>query len=213
MPGLLVLLTALASLPIFFALRVYLLLPSPAAKAQSRARGHTSEMKALLSSLDFERYQPRTYIYCHGDNMSLNAVAEIESQKGSLTHAKAYNLLPLPRARRVGQPALSTSISVIKTLIVTVHHLLVVPLLTRPTEPFADLLIVNGPGTCVVLVVVAWIRRILGLSYTKIIYVESFARVQSLSMSGKLVRPFVDRFLVQWPQASDRKAECKGWLV
>ncbi|ODO11483.1 hypothetical protein I350_00263 [Cryptococcus amylolentus CBS 6273] len=170
-------------------------------------------MKALLSSLDFERYQPRTYIYCHGDNMSLNAVAEIESQKGSLTHAKAYGLLPLPRARHVGQPVLTTSISVIKTLIVTIHHLLVVPLFTRPTEPFADLLIVNGPGTCVVLVVVAWIRRILGLSYTKIIYVESFARVKSLSMSGKLVRPFVDRFLVQWPQASDHKAECKGWLV
>jgi beta-1,4-N-acetylglucosaminyltransferase len=44
--------------------------------------------------------------------------------------------------------------------------------------------------------------QILGLSYTRIIYVESFTRVKSLSLSGKLLRPFVDRFVVQWPDAA-----------
>lgn len=47
--------------------------------------GHTSEMKALLSTLDYERYQPRTYIYCHGDDLSLRSVSDIESKKGALT--------------------------------------------------------------------------------------------------------------------------------
>ncbi|WOO86383.1 UDP-N-acetylglucosamine transferase subunit ALG14 [Vanrija pseudolonga] len=65
--------------------------------------------------------------------------------------------------------------------------------------PWVDVLL-NGPGTAVVLVAVA--RRILGLSYTCIIYVESFARVKTLSLSGKLLRPFVDTFVVQWPDAS-----------
>jgi beta-1,4-N-acetylglucosaminyltransferase len=76
-------------------------------------------------------------------------------------------------------------------------------------------LIVNGPGTCVVLVLVSWIRRILGLDHTRIIYVESFARVKSLSLSGKLVKPFVDTFVVQWPQAGmgGRNVEHKGYLV
>lgn len=33
----------------------------------------------------------------------------------------------------------------------------------------------------------------------KLIYVESFARVSSLSLSGKLLRPIVDDLIVQWP--------------
>jgi hypothetical protein len=32
-----------------------------------------------------------------------------------------------------------------------------------------------------------------GLKSPRLIYVESFARVNSLSLSGKLIRPFVDR--------------------
>jgi beta-1,4-N-acetylglucosaminyltransferase len=41
--------------------------------------GHTAEMKALVSSLDFERYTPRTYVYCHGDEMSLRVISELEN--------------------------------------------------------------------------------------------------------------------------------------
>lgn len=33
---------------------------------------------------------------------------------------------------------------------------------------------------------------------TKIIYIESFARVNNQSLTGKLVYPFADLFLVQW---------------
>lgn len=39
-------------------------------------------MKTLISSLDFARYTPRTYIACHGDEMSLRAIASLESDKG-----------------------------------------------------------------------------------------------------------------------------------
>ena len=41
--------------------------------------GHTAEMKALVSSLDFERYTPRTYVYCHGDEMSVRIISELEA--------------------------------------------------------------------------------------------------------------------------------------
>jgi hypothetical protein len=44
--------------------------------------------------------------------------------------------------------------------------------------------------------------QILGLRHTKIIYVESFARVKSLSLSAKLLRHVVDTFIVQWPEAA-----------
>ena len=45
--------------------------------------GHTAEMKALISSLNFERYTPRTYVYCHGDEMSLRIISELESSSDS----------------------------------------------------------------------------------------------------------------------------------
>ncbi|EAL22510.1 hypothetical protein CNBB3880 [Cryptococcus deneoformans B-3501A] len=207
-------------------LRLIFLQPSKTSRASYRPKdakcslgvflgsgGHTSEMKALLSTLDYERYQPRTYIYCHGDDLSLRAVSDIESSKGGLISSKMYYLLSLPRARRVGQPLLSTMVSVLKTLYIAALRLFLIPLLKNPRRPFVDLLIVNGPGTCVVLVLVSYIRRV-RLEYTRIIYVESFARVKSLSLSGKMIRPLADRFLVQWPDASDSDNVIhKGLLV
>lgn len=71
-----------------------------------------------------------------------------------------YYLLSLPRARRVGQPLLSTMVSVLKTLYIASLRLFLIPLLKNPRRPFVDLLIVNGPGTCVVLVLVSYIRRV-----------------------------------------------------
>lgn len=46
--------------------------------------GHTAEMKALISSLDFNRYTPRTYVYCHGDEISLRIVSELETSSSSV---------------------------------------------------------------------------------------------------------------------------------
>lgn len=45
-------------------------------------------------------------------------------------------------------------------------------------------------------------------------YVESFARVKSLSLSGRLLRYFVDVFVVQWPEAATGEGVTyRGWLV
>jgi len=70
---------------------------------------------------------------------------------------------------------------------------------------------------------------VLGLAGAKLIYVESLARTQRLSLSGVLVRPLVDRFFVQWeglrsklsaqgktsrvPNWLVAEVECEGWLV
>lgn len=51
-------------------------------------------------------------------------------------------------------------LSVLKTLYIATLRLFLIPLLKDPRRPFVDLLIVNGPGTCVVLVVVSYIRRV-----------------------------------------------------
>ncbi|WWC71832.1 uncharacterized protein I206_105791 [Kwoniella pini CBS 10737] len=227
-------LTALVGIAILLVVRIYHILPNEKRQKQARKRlpnetcsiaiflgsgGHTSEMKSLVDTLPFDRYQPRKYIYCHNDEISLRVISSLESQKGDLTNESTYSILPLPRARKVAEPFLSTLISATKTLMISFWYIFFKPFLSNPQKPFTDVLLINGPGTCVILVLISYIRRILGLEYTKIIYVESFARVKSLSLSGKLVKPFVDKFLIQWPEAGMNrqgqigKAECKGWLV
>ncbi|KAI8084320.1 oligosaccharide biosynthesis protein Alg14 like-domain-containing protein [Gilbertella persicaria] len=80
------------------------------------------------------------------------------------------------------------------------------------TVPFS---VVYAIGTSIQVLIQAWPDVIVGLKKIEIIYIESFARVSSLSLTGKLLYPFVDRFLVQWPELSDRfeRAEYKGILV
>jgi hypothetical protein len=43
----------------------------------------------------------------------------------------------------------------------------------------------------------AWLGRLFG---ARIVYVESFTRVEGLSLSGRLVRPVAHRLYVQWPE-------------
>ena len=64
----------------------------------------------------------------------------------------------------------------------------------------ADLVVTNGPGTAVPLVLANWgLSTLLGWR-SKCLFIESFCRVDSLSLSGKILRPFADKFVVHWAQ-------------
>jgi UDP-N-acetylglucosamine:LPS N-acetylglucosamine transferase len=47
-----------------------------------------------------------------------------------------------------------------------------------------------------------WVARLRG---ARVIYVESFARTQNLSLTGRLVRPIAHRLFVQWEGAAARE--------
>lgn len=50
----------------------------------------------------------------------------------------------------------------------------------------------------------------------KTIFIESWCRVEDLSLTGRLVYPVADAFFVQWPQllkACGSKAQCKGAVI
>jgi UDP-N-acetylglucosamine:LPS N-acetylglucosamine transferase len=44
----------------------------------------------------------------------------------------------------------------------------------------------------------AWLGRLTG---AKVVYVESFTRIDSISLSCRLIRPVASRVYVQWPEA------------
>jgi len=215
--------------------RVYAILPRASNPKASRPRrgccrlavflgsgGHTSEALTLLSSLDFSRYRPRTYICSQGDLLSAKKAAVLEAAKAAEvpshppqdTHSTPpYSIVTIPRARRVHQSLLTTPLTAARSLAICFSYVVLAPLITG--EPFADVVIMNGPGTCCMLCLAVYFNKFFGLYSPTIIYIESFARVRSLSLSGRLLRPFVDRFIVQWPDLlKDRgRGECHGWLV
>ncbi|EEB09603.1 UDP-GlcNAc transferase associated protein Alg14 [Schizosaccharomyces japonicus yFS275] len=163
--------------------------------------GHTAEMMSLLNALNSTLYPVRTYVTGRDDKMSQKKAKVLMSQQADLR----TQLLSVPRARYVKQSWLTTPF----TAFISLFGALRVIFMNEFGTP--DVLLCNGPGTCVLICFSAMLARLLGKPI-KIVYVESFARVRSLSLSGKILMPFVDRFLVQFPELVEKykKAEYIG---
>ncbi|KAL4674314.1 hypothetical protein H8959_018248 [Pygathrix nigripes] len=67
-----------------------------------------------------------------------------------------------------------------------------------------DLVLCNGPGTCVPICVSTLLLGILGIKKVIIVYVESVCRVETLSLSGKILFHLSDYFIVQWPALKEK---------
>ncbi|HYH62971.1 MAG TPA: UDP-N-acetylglucosamine--LPS N-acetylglucosamine transferase, partial [Solirubrobacterales bacterium] len=62
-----------------------------------------------------------------------------------------------------------------------------------------DAILSTGAGLAVPFFIVGKLLR------RRLIYVESVTRIETISLSGRLVYPLADRFFVQWPQAAQRR--------
>ncbi|KAI9319925.1 oligosaccharide biosynthesis protein Alg14 like-domain-containing protein [Dichotomocladium elegans] len=156
--------------------------------------GHTAEMLQLIKALDPERYTPRCFVIAASDRLSASKVGP------------GAQIFFIPRVRHVGQGWATVPWSAAKASIAAIGIL---------WKTMPDLILCNGPGSCVPICVAAYVPKLIGFHPIQIVYVESFARVNSLSLTGKLLYPFVDRFIVQWPELQQRysKAEYCGILV
>ena len=65
-----------------------------------------------------------------------------------------------------------------------------------------DLLLTNGPGTAVpICYIYFFLSKILLYNWNaKIVFIESFCRVTDLSLTGRLLRPILSKFVVQWEE-------------
>ncbi|CEH17314.1 Predicted glycosyltransferase [Ceraceosorus bombacis] len=169
-----------------------------------------------------------------------SAAAAASGAEGDDGEASDYAVKVLPRARAVKQSFLTSPITTIISF-AACFQLIVLPVIKArlgmatsagaqgdaplsadtaamfKTHAF-DVVLMNGPGTCVPLVAAVYVLRFVGMPSPKLLYVESFARVKSLSLTARILRPFVDRFVVQWPEAAGKAghsdgAVCTGWLV
>ncbi|XP_040262544.1 UDP-N-acetylglucosamine transferase subunit ALG14 homolog isoform X2 [Bufo bufo] len=76
---------------------------------------------------------------------------------------------------------------------------------TSKNETSEDpLILCNGPGTCIPVCFSALLLGVLGIKKIIIVYVESLCRVETLSLSGKILYHVADHFIIQWPLLKDK---------
>ncbi|KAB2012416.1 hypothetical protein ES319_D09G089000v1 [Gossypium barbadense] len=157
--------------------------------------GHTAEMINLLLVLRKERFTPRFYIAAATDNMSLQKARVLENSLADSSETKGLSaeFMQIYRSREVGQSYVTS----VWTTLVAMAHALWLMIKIRP-----QVVLCNGPGTCIPLCVIAFFIKVIGIRRSSIFYVESIARVKRLSLSGLLLYKLriADQFFVQWPQ-------------
>lgn len=155
-------------------------------------------MMKLLSGLDFKKFKKIDFIVAETDEMSIQKIESLSSQI-SIT----YSTNKIKRSRKVGQSYLT---SVFTTLLAIFYS---IPLMFK-IKP--DLLLVNGPGTCVPCCFIVFIlsRFLYLIPKTKIVYVESICRVQKLSLTGRILYHLriADSIIVQWPELQKKYPRC-----
>jgi len=156
--------------------------------------GHTSEMLHMVRQLNPKRYHPIHYVVAATDTTSiqrLQATTATAATTSNDCQQKEFYVHIIPRSREVGQSYVT---SFGTTLYALVHAIRIV-FQIRP-----QLVLTNGPGTCVPIIAGCWILRLWYGSTTvpKMVFCESYCRVETLSLTGKILYPVVDCFLVHW---------------
>eukprot|EP01066_Platyproteum_vivax_P003630 Platyproteum_vivax@DN14579_c0_g1_i1.p1 len=159
--------------------------------------GHTTEMIYILDHFDVEKYQI-TLVLGDTDSTSMQKLqASWEKNHKGTNITGVFSTEVVPRAREVGQ---SYFTSVFSTLYALLYSLVIV----YQCKP--QLVLANGPGTCIPICFAAILLECLLGRVVAVVFVESFCRVQTLSLSGKLLKPVADRFVVQWPELQQAQA-------
>lgn len=153
--------------------------------------GHTTEMLQLIKSIDLVNKYEALFIISEGDK---------HSEKKLKENDKTSEIMKVTRSRKVGQnyftSILTTTICLIQSFFICLKY--------KP-----KLILCNGPGTCIPFCLVG------KLICSKTVFVESFCRTKSLSLSGKIATRLCDHVLVQWPELEDENKNTKyiGFLL
>lgn len=124
--------------------------------------GHTTEMLALLKNVDATIYTPLIYMIATTDDTSLQRVQASSSTR--MPNA----IYKLPRSREVGQSYFSSIFTTLWSFLISIYYIARI----RP-----DLLLCNGPGTCLPVAISTLLFRILGVCRGNVVFCESFCRV------------------------------------
>lgn len=150
--------------------------------------GHTAEMLRLINTMNKSKFTPRLYILADSDTTSHVRIESVES-------GTDWSIVSIPRSRSVNQSYLTSVSSTIHSTIMTVPEVL-------SFKP--DIVLCNGPGTCIPVCFVAFMMILFQHADISIIFVESICRVNTLSLTGKILYFVADLMIVQWPELKQK---------
>ncbi|KAG6095348.1 hypothetical protein E4U31_005915 [Claviceps sp. LM219 group G6] len=167
--------------------------------------GHTKEMLMMMDDGTQEfTGAHRRYLISSGDGMSENHLEDYESElKRSSTAPGTYDKCIVTRARRVHQPLWSTPWTGLLSILDILPVLLVPPKKEGGTAlRYPGIIFSNGPATGFFVALAVHTLKLLGLvpdNKMKFVYIESWARIATLSLTGKLLfyTGIADAFYVQ----------------
>ena len=192
--------------------------------------GHTKEMLMMMDdgTHDFSHFH-RRYIISSSDTMSMNHLQEYEERLAQLCKTNqaspgTYDTKVVTRARRVHQSLLTTPFSAL----LSIND--IVPALRAPPPPesgkdfakampYPSLVFSNGPATSFFVAAVIHALKVFYIvpeDCMRFVYIESWARISTLSLTGKLFyyTGLADRFVVQHSQVAEKyKLENAGQMV
>lgn len=196
--------------------------------------GHTGEMLKLLENYqDLFLNNSTNFYLCFSDNRSLiNFQKKYDQSTDTLPsyHTK-FHYIQLYKAREVGSGKIQSLLSIIATVINLLQKL-TVPLIKTCLANFKNkseqksVFLLNGPGTCVLISIYVRFFQFLHQLLKpltaarcsrnmKIIYIESLARVNKLSLSGALIyyAKLYDEFVVQWQELTNVYPDSKYYGI
>ncbi|KAI4386069.1 hypothetical protein MLD38_004039 [Melastoma candidum] len=126
-------------------------------------------MLNLLSLLEKDRFSPRFYIAAATDNLSLQKARVMENLINNTgeNSGDSAKYMQIYRSREVGQSYVTS----VGTTLYAITHALLLMIQLRP-----QVIICNGPGTCIPLCGIAFVFKVIGVRWSSIFYVESIAR-------------------------------------
>ncbi|KAJ2906968.1 UDP-N-acetylglucosamine transferase subunit ALG14 [Zalerion maritima] len=195
--------------------------------------GHTKEMCSMIR----KQFPPspnmhRRYIITSGDSYSAAVMNDLErsikidltkkTNEDSPAKCGTYDCYLVERSRRVHQKWYSAVWSTLESTKPLFKALTGHPTYSHPGKKWPDapnVVVTNGPGTGFVLCFLAHLMKVIYLApqgSLKIVYVESLARVKTLSLTGKLFHwtNIADVFLVQHPGLAENYGKVyAGFMV
>lgn len=145
----------------------------------------------------------RMWVVCHGDETSHKRIIAWEDErKSGKSLVSGYEIATIRRAREVHQPWVTVPVSAIRCAY-DIYKVLTKGYPYRgtqgnsretlssnaPENDYPQVIVTNGPGTGLIIAGVAWLMKIiwwLPARSCKVIFIESIARVNTLSVTGKL---------------------------
>ena len=178
---------------IVLCVRLITFLPSPKLKKADGytflivlgSGGHTTEMLKLLKSIEPKASRVRiTFVVADTDSSSIPRISSVLSNKFK------YQIKRIPRIRSVGESILIAFFRIPLIFLKSAQ-------LALQASP--DAILVNGPGTCIPIVFTSLLIQYMMLQKRSVVvFIESFCRTKTISLTGRILYNVVDSFILQW---------------